>query len=87
MKAPDFIFRLDRHRRKAGLDLYPAGFDFDRVVTRQLFKKGVPLLVGTDAQTVPGIPDDSGAEDRQGRGDSRAQIPDEEIRSSGSTGT
>jgi len=42
-------------RAQPGLDLYPAGFDFDRVLTRQLFKKGVPLLVGTDAQTVPGI--------------------------------
>ena len=42
-------------RAQAGLDRYPAGFDFDRVLTRKLFRSGVPLLVGTDAPTVPGL--------------------------------
>lgn len=42
-------------RAQPGIDRYPAGFDFDRVLTRKLFRSGVPLLVGTDAQTVPGL--------------------------------
>ena len=42
-------------RAQPGIDRYPAGFDFDRVLTRKLFRSGVSLLVGADAQTVPGL--------------------------------
>jgi len=42
-------------RKQPGLDRYPAGFDFDRVLTRKLFRSGTPLLIGADAPTVPGL--------------------------------
>jgi len=42
-------------RGQPGIDRYPAGFDFDRVLTRKLFRNGTPLLVGADAPTVPGL--------------------------------
>jgi imidazolonepropionase-like amidohydrolase len=42
-------------RSQPGIERYPAGFDFDRVLTRKLFRSGVPLLVGADAQTIPGL--------------------------------
>jgi hypothetical protein len=42
-------------RKQPGIDRYPAGFDFDRVLTRKLFRSGTPLLIGADAPTVPGL--------------------------------
>ena len=42
-------------RAQPGIDRYPAGFDFDRVLTRKLFRSGTPLLIGADAPTVPGL--------------------------------
>ena len=48
-------YLTEAFRTQAGIDRYPAGFDFDRVLTRKLFRSGVPVLVGTDAPTVPGI--------------------------------
>ncbi|MBS0422765.1 MAG: amidohydrolase family protein [Proteobacteria bacterium] len=42
-------------RTQPGIDRYPAGFDFDRVLTRQLFRSATPLLIGADAPTIPGI--------------------------------
>ena len=48
-------YLTEAFRAQPGIDRYPAGFDFDRVLTRKLFRSGVPLLVGTDAHTVPGL--------------------------------
>jgi imidazolonepropionase-like amidohydrolase len=45
----------EEFRAQPGIDRYPAGFDFDRVLVRKLFRSGVPLLIGADAQTVPGL--------------------------------
>lgn len=42
-------------RAQPGIDRYPAAFDFDRVLTRKLFRGGTPLLIGADAPTVPGL--------------------------------
>lgn len=48
-------YLTEAFRAQPGIDRYPAGFDFDRVLTRRLFRSGVPLLVGADAQTIPGL--------------------------------
>lgn len=41
-------------RAQDGADSFSAGYDFARVLTRQLWKRGVPLTVGTDA-ALPGL--------------------------------
>lgn len=41
-------------RAQDGADAFSAGYDFARVLTRQLWKRGVPLTVGTDA-ALPGL--------------------------------
>ena len=41
-------------RDQDGADTFSAGYDFARVLTRQLWKRGVPLTVGTDA-SLPGL--------------------------------
>ncbi|MGH8079344.1 MAG: amidohydrolase family protein, partial [Lysobacter sp.] len=41
-------------RDQEGADTFPAGYDFARVLTRELWKRKVPLTVGTDA-ALPGL--------------------------------
>jgi len=41
-------------RAQDGADAFSAGYDFARVLTRALWKRGVPLTVGTDA-ALPGL--------------------------------
>lgn len=41
-------------RDQEGADRFSAGYDFARVLTRALWKRGVPLTVGTDA-ALPGL--------------------------------
>ncbi|MGO1072044.1 amidohydrolase family protein [Lysobacter sp. CA199] len=41
-------------REQDGADTFSAGYDFARVLTRALWKRGVPLTVGTDA-ALPGL--------------------------------
>ncbi|ATQ41731.1 amidohydrolase family protein [Caulobacter mirabilis] len=41
-------------RDRDGAHLFSASYDFARVLTRQLWKRGVPLTVGTDA-SLPGL--------------------------------
>uniref|UniRef100_UPI0021489296 amidohydrolase family protein n=1 Tax=Tahibacter caeni TaxID=1453545 RepID=UPI0021489296 len=41
-------------RAQPGLERLPAAYDFARVLTRALWKRGVPLTTGTDA-TLPGL--------------------------------
>ena len=38
-----------KFREQGGAELFPAIYDFSRVLTRELWKRGVPLTVGTDA--------------------------------------
>lgn len=42
-------------RQQPQAPAFSAGYDFGRVLTRQLWKRGVPLTVGTDAP-LPGLP-------------------------------
>jgi imidazolonepropionase-like amidohydrolase len=42
-------------RAQEGADMFSAGYDFARVLTRELWKRGVRLTVGTDA-ALPGLP-------------------------------
>ncbi|NUO75989.1 MAG: amidohydrolase family protein [Lysobacter sp.] len=44
----------DRFRNQEGADTFSAGYDFSRLLTRELWKRGVPLTVGTDAP-LPGL--------------------------------
>jgi cytosine/adenosine deaminase-related metal-dependent hydrolase len=41
-------------RRQPGADKFPAAYDFQRSLARNLWKAGVPLIAGTDA-TMPGL--------------------------------
>jgi imidazolonepropionase-like amidohydrolase len=41
-------------RDQEGADSFSAGYDFGRVLTRELWKRNVPLTVGTDAP-LPGL--------------------------------
>lgn len=59
MTRRDWVLPHNRYLTQAfrdqdGADTFPAGYDFARVLTRQLWKRGVPLTVGTDAP-LPGL--------------------------------
>jgi hypothetical protein len=41
-------------RHQAIATMLPASYDFDRIMARELWKRGVPLVVGTDAP-IPGV--------------------------------
>lgn len=43
-----------RFRNQDGADTFSAGYDYSRLLTRELWKRGVPLTVGTDAP-LPGL--------------------------------
>lgn len=43
-----------KFRAQTGAELFPAMYDFSRLLTRELWKRGVPLTVGTDAP-MPGL--------------------------------
>ena len=43
-----------KFRAQDGADTFSAGYDFSRLLTRELWKRGVPLTVGTDAP-LPGL--------------------------------
>lgn len=53
--APQNRYLSDAFRQQPQAPLFSAGNDFARVLTRQLWKRGVPLTVGTDAP-LPGLP-------------------------------
>lgn len=44
----------EKFRSQDGADTFSAGYDFSRLLTRELWKRGVPLTVGTDAP-MPGL--------------------------------
>ncbi len=52
--APANRYLSQPFRDREGAHLFSASYDFARVLTRQLWKRGVPLTVGTDA-SLPGL--------------------------------
>lgn len=52
--APANRYLSQDFRDQEGADTFSAGYDFARVLTRALYKRGVPLTVGTDA-ALPGL--------------------------------
>src|SRR5262249_3023961 len=48
-------YLTEAFRAQPGIDRYPAGFDFDRGLTRKLFRTRVSLVVRADGPTFPGI--------------------------------
>ncbi len=46
--APGYRYLTDDFRAQTEAPLFPAAYDFQRVLARQLWKAGVPLIVGTD---------------------------------------
>lgn len=53
--TPQNRYLSDAFRQQPEAPHFSAGNDFARVLTRQLWKRGVPLTVGTDA-ALPGLP-------------------------------
>lgn len=53
--APQNRYLSEAFRQQPQAPTFSAGYDFGRVLTRQLWKRGVPLTVGTDAP-LPGLP-------------------------------
>lgn len=53
--APANRYLSQAFRDQEGADRFSAGYDFARVLTRALWKRKVPLTVGTDA-ALPGLP-------------------------------
>lgn len=52
--SPTNRYLSQAFRDQEGADRFSAGYDFARVLTRELYKRGVPLTVGTDA-ALPGL--------------------------------
>lgn len=52
--APRNRYLGEAFRAQPGADRFPAAYDAARVITRELWKRGVPLTVGTDA-ALPGL--------------------------------
>ena len=53
--APQNRYLSAAFRQQPEADTFSAGYDFSRVLVRQLWKRGVSLTVGTDA-ALPGLP-------------------------------
>ncbi|WP_298826559.1 amidohydrolase family protein [uncultured Piscinibacter sp.] len=52
--GPNNRYLRDEFRDQPNAALIPPAYDFQRVIARELWKRGVPLVVGTDA-TIPGV--------------------------------
>lgn len=52
--APNNRYLSAEFRAQQGAELFPAMYDFSRILTRELWRKGVRLTVGTDAP-MPGL--------------------------------
>jgi hypothetical protein len=46
--APGYRYLTDGFRAQTEAPLFPAAYDFQRVLARHLWKAGVPLIIGTD---------------------------------------
>lgn len=53
-QAPDQNYLTERFRNQVGATLFPALYDYQRAIARHLWKKGVPLIAGTDTP-IPGL--------------------------------